>query len=344
MEVIADAVLTVSESSQAGEARRAARTLAERLEFDETDAGKAAILAAELATNLVKHTGGGGHLLVRGVERNDVAGVELLAFDQGPGIHDINASFRDGYSTAGSPGTGLGALTRLASEWDLHTLPDIGTAVLARLWSREPGPRQDVPVEVSGMRVPAPGETACGDTWSVRREERRLILMVADGLGHGSGAATASKAAADSFERTRTRPPVDMLDAMHHSLRTTRGAAAAIAELDYDSRKINFAGVGNISAFLLTSPTESRSFVSYPGTLGHQVRRMQEMKYDLPPTGLLVLHSDGVSARWALDRYPGLFTKDPALIAGVLWRDFGRGRDDATVVVARICEEVAEAE
>jgi hypothetical protein len=44
------------------------------------------------------------------------------------------------------------------------------------------------------------------------------------------------------------------------------------------------------------------------------------------------MHSDGLLSRWSLDVYPGLARRDPALLAGVLYRDFRRGRDDVTVL------------
>jgi len=55
---------------------------------------------------------------------------------------------------------------------------------------------------------------------------------------------------------------------------------------------------------------------------------------------MLVLHSDGLVSHWSLDAYPGLAARDPSLIAGILYRDFTRGRDDVTVVVAK-AEEAA---
>ena len=50
---------------------------------------------------------------------------------------------------------------------------------------------------------------------------------------------------------------------------------------------------------------------------------------------MLVMHSDGLGSRWQMDRYPGLPRRHPTLIAGVLYRDWTRGRDDVTVVAAR---------
>ena len=74
--------------------------------------------------------------------------------------------------------------------------------------------------------------------------------------------------------------------------------------------------------------------VSYNGTVGHEVRKIREFTYLWPKGGLLVMHSDGLGTQWRLDRYPGLIARHPSLIAGVLYRDFNRGRDDVTVLVA----------
>ena len=47
------------------------------------------------------------------------------------------------------------------------------------------------------------------------------------------------------------------------------------------------------------------------------------------------MHSDGISARWSLDDYPGLVRRHPGVVAGLLYRDFQRESDDATVIVVR---------
>ena len=63
------------------------------------------------------------------------------------------------------------------------------------------------------------------------------------------------------------------------------------------------------------------------------MRKVVAFDYEWPPQGRLVMHSDGLSNRWSLDSYPGLRLRHPAVVAGVLRRDHGRGRDDATIVV-----------
>ena len=122
---------------------------------------------------------------------------------------------------------------------------------------------------------------------------------------------------------------------VHQALRSTRGAAVAVARIDCLRGKLTFAGVGNISARIYAGSESRQNLVSLNGIAGHQCERIQDFSYAWPEDGLLVLHSDGLSTGTGLESYPGLAARDPALIAGLLYRDFCRGRDDATVVVAK---------
>ncbi|MDB5701278.1 MAG: putative anti-sigma regulatory factor, partial [Sphingomonadales bacterium] len=103
--------VTVTEVSQVGEARRFASDLAALHGFDEQDAGRVALVATELATNLIKH-GGGGELLISWFDDRTGCGIECIALDKGSGMDNVDAAMRDGYSTAGTAGTGLGAVIR----------------------------------------------------------------------------------------------------------------------------------------------------------------------------------------------------------------------------------------
>jgi hypothetical protein len=110
--------------------------------------------------------------------------------------------------------------------------------------------------------------------------------------------------------------------------------------IDGGRREIRYAGVGNISAAILTGDG-SRSLVSHNGTLGLQMRKTQEFVYPWSPGALLVAHSDGLATHWKLEQYPGLFRQDPALVAAMLYRDHARRRDDASVVVCRLTGSVS---
>src|SRR4051812_30400237 len=112
----------VEASSTAAAVRRAAERLAAELGMPENRGNDLAIVAAEVAGNLVKHAEQ-GVLVLRPVRAHDQAGVEIVAVDSGPGMADVHRALGDGHSTAGTLGIGLGAVGRLASRCDLHSVP-----------------------------------------------------------------------------------------------------------------------------------------------------------------------------------------------------------------------------
>ena len=318
--------IRLDEESAVGEVRRTARRLATNAGLDESAAERAAIVASEVGRNVVRH-GRGGFVTLREIA-GPPPGLEILAVDRGPGIPDVAAAMRDGHSTAGTPGQGLGAVRRLATAFDLWSAPDQGTALLAEIRTA-PAPA----LPIAGIAVPRPGEDVCGDVWVVVGDAHRTVLAMLDGLGHGPLAREAAQVGADAIRRHAGLGPTDLLGLVHDALRSTRGAAVAVLEAR-DGEPVRFAGVGNVSAAIV-APAGVRRLVSLSGTLGHEMRRIQEFAYDWPPGALLVMHSDGLATHWALDAYAGLTLRAPALVAGVLLRDFQRGRDDATVLVAR---------
>lgn len=329
MEVTAP--MAVTEASQVAAARRAARDLAGRLRFDETAAERVALVVTEVATNLVKHAKDGQVVLSGHGEPG--ARVDVLAIDRGPGMANVRQCFEDGYSTAGSPGTGLGAVARLSTRWDVYSQPGHGT-VLAASVDRGPGGPAGT-LEIGAVSAARPGETVCGDAWAGEPHAGGAAVMVVDGLGHGPAAAEAATAAVESFRHNRARSPEAQLEAMHAALRPTRGAAAAVAQVDVEGALVVFSGVGNIAAILHAPGGAVRHLVSHNGILGHSARRIAAYSYPWPRGGILIVHSDGLATVRGLDAHPGLGERTAGVIAGVLFRDLVRGRDDATVVVAR---------
>jgi anti-sigma regulatory factor (Ser/Thr protein kinase) len=326
--------VAIDDPSRVGEARRAAAGVAASVQLDETDAGKFALLVTEAATNIAKHAGR-GEIMLRSIDGRDGRAVELVAIDGGPGIRDLDRALSDGYSTAGTSGAGLGAFSRLATRFDIYSSPGAGTVLAARIEvdrGQSPAARG---VDVGVVRAAKRGETECGDDWGIVVDETgRATLTVADGLGHGGSAALASRRAVEIAAEHAADPAGAVVASVHAGLRATRGAALAVAELSSTGSSIRYAGLGNISASVV-SPGESRSLVSHNGIAGHEMRKIQEFPYEWPPNALLVVHSDGVSSRWDLSRYPGLLLRDPSVVAGVIYRDYSRGRDDALIVVVR---------
>lgn len=333
MEVTAPAApFKIDDASQVPVARRVAVRLAENLGFDATGAGNVALVVTEIGTNILKH-GGGGQILLLTMRQDGVAGIEVVGLDRGRGIADVGRSLRDGYSTAGTAGTGLGAIRRLSAAFDIYAAPGLGTAVLARLWSRRPaGPAQRL---VVGMAAAAhANENVSGDAWAMEQTATRTAVLLVDGLGHGVVAAEAARQAVRVFRANASDAPRGIVQALHEGLRSTRGAAVAVTEICPDRGLVRFSGVGNISAAILT-PDGRRHLVSHNGTAGLAARKIDEFSYRWPKDGVLVEHTDGLATHWDVARYPSLLDRSPSLIAGVLYRDFSRGRDDVTVLVAR---------
>lgn len=327
----------VHEPSQVGEVRREAVALAASLGFDDVAAGRVALVATELGTNLVKHARQ-GRLLLGAVAGDDGAPqVELLSLDHGPGMPDVARSMADGYSTSGTMGGGLGAVRRLAQVFDVYSRVPDGTVIAARLDARSGAPSGVRPasgLEIGAVMLCAPGETVCGDAWALVHEGERVTLLVADGLGHGPVAAEAAQAAVQGFARHSDLGPAALIERLHPALRSTRGAAVAVAQADLAARRIAYAGAGNIVGRVL-SAVDDRSLMSHHGTVGLAVRRMQDLHYDWPPHAVLVMHSDGITTRWDLSDDASLLQHHPSVVAGWLLRSHCRGRDDATAVVIR---------
>ena len=325
-------VFEINHSTHAAEARRFAVRWAEQAEISDGERGAIAIAVTEMAGNVVKHATSGKLVLVPIAERGK-PGLRVLALDNGPGIRDIAAALKDGFSTAGTNGNGLGAVRRLASAFDLFSIPGRGTCVLADFWPHRAAPNGDG-LELGVISLPIPGEIVCGDGWATKSDADRNWLMMVDGLGHGASASDAAREAERVFSESHHAAPSELLHDLHDALKKTRGAAGAVACIDRRVRTIAFAGLGNIAASVINS-RGSRGIASHNGTLGHQMHRIQEFNLPWDGDSILVMHSDGLSSRWDLSPLAGIWSHKAGLIASVLYRDFNKGRDDVTVLVAK---------
>lgn len=324
--------IRVQDSSEVAHARQQAADLAKRHSFDEADTGRVALIATELATNLIKH-GNGGEMLVGTFDDTDGRGIQLLALDRGRGMVDLAACLADGFSSTGTLGHGLGAVIRQSQVFDVASWPGLGTAVLSRVGAGARGRQDGASPRWGAVSIAKAGEEVCGDGWSVSPAAAGLTLLVADGLGHGPEAADAANEAVRLFHRFNGHQIGTLLDYIHGGLRATRGAAVSIARFDEAGGRLMYSGIGNVAGVLSTS-SGLRRMVSMPGTAGYNVRKIQAFEYPMQP-GLVILHSDGLQSSWTLERYTNLSSRHPALIAAVLYRDLSRGRDDATVLVAK---------
>jgi hypothetical protein len=228
-------------------------------------------------------------------------------------------------------------IMRSATLFDVHSVPGQGTAMVARV-AHATGQRAPAPVsgfEVCGRSRPKLGQIECGDAWGAIDLGNHQLVCIIDGLGHGPLAALAAKRAMAVFGSARAgEPPGDILLRAHEDLKQTRGAVMAVLAIDRAAATATFSGLGNVEAAIYRG-SEARHLLSVEGTVGYRVRAVRNHTVPWESGAVAILHTDGVSARWSMQKYPGLLARHPSLIASVLFRDHARDTDDATIVVAK---------
>lgn len=331
-------VVIIDDPSQVAAAKRAARNACKLLSLSEEDGDRAELVAVELANNILQHTqhhesapaaasapkrAKAGRLLFS----SDALGtaVQIMAIDSGPGMASIERSIEDGFTTRSTPGLGLGAVQRLSTSMEIFSEFKQGTIISAFVRKHSKGGMTSPP-DVVALSTAAPRETVSGDVWAIVRGITRDLYMVVDGLGHGPFAYEAATVAERCFlSFTAANPDISLtqlIEQIHPPMQSTWGSAIAIVAVMHATDKVICCGVGNIKCSLHSSDGRSQGMVSHNGTLGHQIRRVQEFEYCYNEKTLLIIHSDGMSTHWKLSNYQNLAMQSPASIAGVLYRDF----------------------
>ncbi len=291
------------------------------------------LVATELGRNQLRHAVG-GRIAVVPTTYGGASGLELVAVDRGLGIRDVAAALEGAPRSKGSLGVGLASVARLASEVDLDVRASEGTCVRARAFPARTGAWRR---QVGIYGRPIGGETRSGDHACFRRDGDVLVVAVIDGLGHGTLARHASSTAVDAFHRHASASPAAILEACHAALPRTRGAVMAVARIDDAAGHVDVASVGNVLVQVVGPRTAHRfggsSFVL--GTPAARVRKVAEERAPIAPAEALVLATDGVPSRLAIENDLDLLREPPAVLAQRIAIEHGRSDDDVLVLVAR---------
>lgn len=330
-----ETTIDVGDPSCVAEVRRAVALIGHSVGLTADFVAQVSLITTELCTNILKYAVRGVVTLTTHDTDGGVHGLDIVAIDKGPGIANVEAASRDGYSTGGSLGLGLGTIRRAAAVFDLHTVLGLGTAVFVRMADKKLPVAGESAFTFGARMVPMRGEHISGDAWAFVRHGRCLAVTVVDGLGHGPKAAQAARAALTCFyECICSVGPAQALRLAHQALLSTRGAVMAAAIIDPDAGSLRYSGIGNIAASIFTAETVVR-LASNDGTVGFGIRTPRESTYPWNRRSTLVMNSDGLSTKWNLAARPGLLSHHPVLIASVLHQDFSRTTDDATVLVVQ---------
>jgi anti-sigma regulatory factor (Ser/Thr protein kinase) len=285
---------------------------------------KAAAVASELASNLDKHATD-GIVYVQPLALDP--GLEIIAVDRGPGMERLERCLADGFTTTGTLGTGLGAVKRVASAFVVRTQVPGGTVAAARITAADQAP----PAPGAGaVCLPADGEQECGDGCAVFDTDAGRTAVVVDGLGHGVEAARAARGALRTFHGVCDQPLPEIMNAFHRALRHTRGAAVGLLRLRPGAAE--FCGVGNVRLCVLSRDAAQRRLDGRPGVVGWNLPTPQVRSTPMTPDQVVVLHSDGIEARWSHAPSPFLLRLPAELLPAALAHRYRRSRDDASAL------------
>ena len=191
----------------------------------------------------------------------------------------------------------------------------------------------DACVEWATARAVAPGHHDSGDEFCVRPFERRTIIAVLDGLGHGSAAAVVARQGVQLLEQAQTSDLLKLVRACHERLRGSRGVVMSLAMFDAPENTMTWIGVGNVCG-TLWSPRSSirRTLLLRSGLIGDMLPRLQVSVVPVTEGDTLVFTTDGVAGNID-DRM--LQGQSLQVIAERILTRCSNGHDDALALVAR---------
>jgi anti-sigma regulatory factor (Ser/Thr protein kinase) len=326
--------IEVLHSSDVGAARRLARALAERIGFDPVASEEVALAMTELATNLIKHAQS-GRLTLTPLADGGRVGMGIESDDSGPGIVDVEQALGDRFSTAGTRGTGLGAVNRLMDELDITSERGRGTHIVCRKWlRRHPGSVRPCPLAFGVATRPSQLGADNGDAFVVKQWAESALVGIMDGLGHGQFAHRAAEAARQYVEGHFDQPLDQIFRGTGRACRATRGVVMALARFDWGLGRLTFASVGNIEVRVFPR-SEPFHFIVRRGVIGLNAPNAVVTEHPWPSDHMLVLHSDGLRTHWGWKDFPDAADQPAPGLAQELLRSLAKEEDDATVIVVR---------
>ena len=180
------------------------------------------------------------------------------------------------------------------------------------------------------------GEAESGDRYLVEPYAGGVLVGVIDGIGHGSKAAEAARAAVTELKEQASAPLVTLFKSCHERLRLTRGAVLSLASFNAREGTMSWLGVGNVEGlFFRADPMAGRQrerLLLRSGMVGKVLPLLQPDVLPLEPGDLLILATDGVRSEFAFD--PRL-NGPPQKVANHILAWHQKQSDDALVLVAR---------
>lgn len=348
--------LPVSTPKDVAIARQLAGIAAEQLFISHARRQEAILIASELAQNHLAHATQNGIIRISGMFLNRIPVITIASLDEGPGIPNVEKAMEDGFSTSGGLGIGLGTVKRLSNRFHICSMrfglspcprlpvyKNYATIVSAtieeqpsNIFNKPKGPS----LHVSALVRPCPGQTQSGDAVSLQDDGAFCRMVLVDATGHGESAAQIAGDAARLLKDLPTsHEPNQVIEALNARLAGSNGASVQVLSINYSSKKILAAGVGN-AACTIYSAGKGHIVVPRPGLVGNirtnpgqnpiQMTVVNDIAEDL----LIVMRSDGIHHSPDLTDYASDHTS-AAIWSQILFQPKDTPMDDSSLVVLR---------
>lgn len=332
----AHVVLKANDRSYFAILKKEIHQLAVHAGFSERRVGEIDIIVSEMVSNLVKHAGG-GEVWAGIVHVNGADLLELISVDNGPGMADVSKMMVDGMSTKNTLGHGLGAMKRLSDVFQIYSVKEWGTVILARVRKESEQLYIKPPkIEIRSVVLPKPGETVSGDGFCQKQNSTHVKVFLGDGLGHGPEAAKAVENAKVAFIECPDNDPAEIIRYMNLAVKKTRGLVGTVAVFEIKEQRWRICGVGNILTRLIGNGSY-KSYMPYNGIIGLNVPRSLNVQEIVHENGqILLMASDGLRSRLDTIKYTGIWRYDLSVLSACLIKDFARFTDDSSVCACKI--------
>jgi anti-sigma regulatory factor (Ser/Thr protein kinase)/serine/threonine protein phosphatase PrpC len=315
-------------------AEEAARRLSASVGFSAGECEEVALAVTELASNLIRHAGG-GTLSLEPASSEARQGIQIQSADSGPGFVDFERALTDGFSTQRSLGTGLGAVNRLMDELEYRPAAPAGAHIVCRRWLRPRTPASaTLPLDFGVASRPYRHMPENGDAFVICKWGDKALAGVIDGLGHGQFAQRAARAARQYIEQHHDQPLEALFRGAGRACQATRGVVMMLALIDAGRRTFTVASVGDIELRVWGAP-ERLSLIPRRGIVGLNAPQPATAEHPFTPGTVLVMHSDGLRPRWDFSDFPWIGSESASITAQRLLKALARDDDDATVLVVR---------
>ncbi len=314
------------------------------LKFSNKEITETSIVISELCSNIVKHKSINGKIRFFQITADNRVGIEIISEDKVQGKEDINEGQKDGASINGTIDDGFGTINSFSDFFEIRSNTEnvikkgmpVETTLTIRLWSMALTDTSGIgssEIKVSVISRPYTGFLVNGDCYYIRNFEDRDIIAVVDGLGHGMEAHEAASRAVKIIEENTQNSIEDIIKQTNTALKNTRGAVIALFIIYKFTNEFEMISIGNIDCRHITAGSTVK-LLSYNGYVGAYSGSCKARRHIFSNGDMLVLCSDGITSKWEVENYAEGVAKSPSLLCNMVFNEYERHNDDATILVA----------